>query len=83
MSAAQAQQRSAVVFGARNLGRAIIELLIGDGWAVIGAARTQSTLDGIKASGALPLAADVTDPASVCMECSNMRPPLMAVSTSW
>jgi 3-oxoacyl-[acyl-carrier protein] reductase len=65
MSAIQAQQRSAVVFGARNLGRAIIELLIGDGWAVTGAARTQSTLDGVKASGALAVEADVTDPASV------------------
>jgi 3-oxoacyl-[acyl-carrier protein] reductase len=65
MSAIHAQQRSAVVFGARNLGRAIIELLIGDGWAVTGAARTQSTLDGVKASGALAVEADVTDPASV------------------
>ena len=40
MSEMQAEQRSAVVFGARNLGRAIIELLVGDGWAVTGAART-------------------------------------------
>ena len=34
MSEMQGQQRSAVVFGARNLGRAIIELLVSDGWAV-------------------------------------------------
>jgi hypothetical protein len=27
-----AKQRSAVVFGARNLGRAVIELLVSDGW---------------------------------------------------
>jgi NAD(P)-dependent dehydrogenase (short-subunit alcohol dehydrogenase family) len=65
MSETQAAQRSAVVFGARNLGRAVIELLVSDGWAVTGAARTQSTLDGIRASGALALSADVTDPASV------------------
>jgi NAD(P)-dependent dehydrogenase (short-subunit alcohol dehydrogenase family) len=65
MSAAQARQRSAVVFGARNLGRAVIELLIGEGWAVTGVARTQSTLDGVEASGALSLEGDVTDPASV------------------
>ena len=65
MSEMQAEQRSAVVFGARNLGRAVIELLVGDGWAVTGAARTQSTLDGVRASGALALEADVTDPASV------------------
>lgn len=57
--------RSAVVFGARNLGRAIIRALVADGWAVAGAARTQSTLDGIRDDGALALPADVTDPASV------------------
>src|SRR5213078_1004871 len=61
----QAKQRSAVVFGARNLGRAVIELLVGDGWAVTGVARSRSTLDGIKASGALALEADVTVPESV------------------
>src|SRR5690242_12844649 len=65
MSEMQAEQRSAVVFGARNLGRAVIELLVSDGWAVMGAARSQSTLDGISASGARAVEADVTDPASV------------------
>jgi NAD(P)-dependent dehydrogenase (short-subunit alcohol dehydrogenase family) len=60
-----AERRSAVVFGARNLGRAIIELLIGDGWAVTGVARSQPTLDGVRAAGALAVEADVTDPASV------------------
>jgi NAD(P)-dependent dehydrogenase (short-subunit alcohol dehydrogenase family) len=61
----QAERRSAVVFGARNLGRAIIELLVRDGWAVTGVARSQNTLDGVSASGALALEGDVTDPASV------------------
>jgi 3-oxoacyl-[acyl-carrier protein] reductase len=65
MSEQQSQQRSAVVFGARNLGRAVIERLVSEGWAVTGAARSQSTLDGVSASGALALKADVTDPASV------------------
>lgn len=65
MSEERAEQRSAVVFGARNLGRAVIELLVSDGWAVTGVARSQSTLDGVSASGALALEADVTDPASV------------------
>ena len=46
-------KRSAVVFGARNLGRAVIELLVSDGWAVAGVARSQSTLDGVSAAGAL------------------------------
>ena len=65
MSEMQGKQRSAVVFGARNLGRAVIELLVSDGWAVTGVARSRSTLDGISAAGALALEADVTDPASV------------------
>src|SRR5438128_12363789 len=65
MSKNEARQRSAVVFGARNLGRAVIELLVGDGWAVTGVARSRGTLDGVSASGALALEADVTNPASV------------------
>ncbi len=65
MNDTSAEQRSAVVFGARNLGRAVIELLVSEGWAVTGVARSHSTLEGVRASGALPLEADVTDPASV------------------
>src|SRR3954468_11600805 len=61
----EGERRSAVVFGARNLGRAVIELLVSDGWAVAGVARSQSTLDGVSAAGALALQADVTDPDSV------------------
>ena len=55
MSEIHDEQRSAVVFGARNLGRAVIELLVSDGWAVAGVARSQRTLDGVSASGALAL----------------------------
>lgn len=58
-------RRSAVVFGARNLGRAVIELLCDEGWAVAGVARSDATLEGVTASGALALRADVTDQASV------------------
>jgi NAD(P)-dependent dehydrogenase (short-subunit alcohol dehydrogenase family) len=57
--------RSAVVFGARNLGRAVIELLVAEGWAVAGVARSEETLAGVSAAGALALPADVTDQASV------------------
>jgi NAD(P)-dependent dehydrogenase (short-subunit alcohol dehydrogenase family) len=64
--AADASTRpSAVIFGARNLGRATIEALVARGWAVTGAARSQATLDGVTAAGAVALRADVTDPASV------------------
>lgn len=57
--------RSALVFGARNLGRAIIETLRSDGWAVAGVARSDDTLAGVTEAGALALRGDVTDPASV------------------
>jgi NAD(P)-dependent dehydrogenase (short-subunit alcohol dehydrogenase family) len=59
------QQRSALVFGARNFGRAIVERLHGDGWAVAAVARSDSTLETAKAAGALALRGDVTDPVSV------------------
>jgi NAD(P)-dependent dehydrogenase (short-subunit alcohol dehydrogenase family) len=58
-------RRSAVVFGARSLGKAVIELLVAQGWAVAGAARSEETLAGVTAAGALALRADVTDQASV------------------
>ena len=64
MGARQGNKRSAIIFGARNLGRAVIETLVADGWAVAGVARSQATLDGVREAGALALKADVTDPAS-------------------
>lgn len=57
--------KTAVVFGARNLGRAVIEALLAQGWSVTGVARSQTTLDGVSAVGALALNGDVTDPRSV------------------
>src|SRR5262245_7688901 len=59
------ESRSALIFGARNLGKAIIETLIGAGWSAAGVARTDETLAGVTAAGALAIRADVTDPASV------------------
>ncbi|HEX5618941.1 MAG TPA: hypothetical protein VFX51_10995, partial [Solirubrobacteraceae bacterium] len=57
--------RSALIFGARNLGKATIETLVGAGWNVAGVARSDATLAGITAAGALAMRADVTDTASV------------------
>ena len=57
--------RSALVFGARNLGKAIIETLRGADWNVAGVARSDRTLEGVAALGALAIRADVTDPADV------------------
>ena len=65
MDANEVTQRSALVFGARNLGKAIIELLLAEGWAVAGAARSEATIEGVRGLGALALRADVTDPSSV------------------
>jgi NAD(P)-dependent dehydrogenase (short-subunit alcohol dehydrogenase family) len=58
-------RRGALIFGARNLGKAIIERLLESGWSVAGVARSDTTLANVEALGALPLRADVTDPASV------------------
>src|SRR6478672_4929592 len=57
-------RRSAVVFGARNLGRAVIENLVAEGWSVVGIARSEETLAGVARAGAVPLAGDVTDRTS-------------------
>jgi NAD(P)-dependent dehydrogenase (short-subunit alcohol dehydrogenase family) len=59
------EARSALVFGARNLGKAIIETLTGAGWNVAGVARSEQTLQGITDAGALAIRADVTDTESV------------------
>jgi len=65
MSDAEQQRPSALIFGARNLGKAVIELLLGAGWSVAGVARSQETLQSVTEAGALALQADVTDQASV------------------
>ena len=56
---------SAVVFGARNLGRATIEPLIAKARSVASVARSEETLAGVTAAGPLAVKADVTDQASV------------------
>jgi NAD(P)-dependent dehydrogenase (short-subunit alcohol dehydrogenase family) len=61
----ESRKRSALVFGARNLGRAIIEELRARGWSVAAVARSEATLELASAAGAVPLHADVTDQASV------------------
>jgi 3-oxoacyl-[acyl-carrier protein] reductase len=65
MSTQQQSAKSGLVFGARNLGGAIIDTLIADGWAMAGVARSPATLEKIDNAGALALEADVTDQASV------------------
>ena len=43
----------------------VIELLVAEGWAVTGVARSEETLAGVTAAGARAVAGDVTDQASV------------------
>jgi NAD(P)-dependent dehydrogenase (short-subunit alcohol dehydrogenase family) len=59
------RRKVALVFGARNLGRAVVEGLLASGWGVAAAARSDATLDAVRELGALAIRADVTDPASV------------------
>jgi NAD(P)-dependent dehydrogenase (short-subunit alcohol dehydrogenase family) len=59
------EHRSALVFGARNLGRGIVEDLQARGWSVAAVARSDSTLDRASAAGALALRGDITDPVSI------------------
>jgi NAD(P)-dependent dehydrogenase (short-subunit alcohol dehydrogenase family) len=56
---------TALVIGARNLGFAIIERLLADGWDVAGGAVSEETRERVRAAGALALEVDVTDQASV------------------
>ena len=55
----------ALVIGARNLGFAIIERLLADGWDVAGGAVSSETLDRVRDAGAHPVQIDVTDQVSV------------------
>jgi NADP-dependent 3-hydroxy acid dehydrogenase YdfG len=56
---------AALVIGARNLGFAVIQRLLADGWSVAGAARSPETLERVTDAGAFALEVDVTDQASV------------------
>ena len=51
---------SALVLGARNLGGAIADRLLADGWAVAVVARSEETLERARARGALAIAADAS-----------------------
>ena len=56
---------AALVIGARNLGYAVIQRLLADGWSVAGGARSSETLERVRAAGADALEVDVTNQASV------------------
>lgn len=55
----------AVVLGARNLGGAILDRLLADGWSGAAVARSEETLAEVHARDALALSADASDPAEL------------------
>jgi NAD(P)-dependent dehydrogenase (short-subunit alcohol dehydrogenase family) len=54
-----------VVLGARNLGGAIVSHFRGLGWNTVAVARSEETLERVRATGALALAGDAADPVSL------------------
>ena len=57
--------RTAVVLGARNLGGAILDHLVANGWKAAGVAQSDDTLARVRERGAHPIAADASDPVSL------------------
>lgn len=55
----------AIVFGARNLGGAVLDRLLADGWSATGVARSDETLAAVRDRGADAVAADANDPVAV------------------
>ena len=54
--------KTLVVLGARNLGGAIVETFLGQGWNAAAVARSEETLELVRNRGALALEADASDP---------------------
>jgi NAD(P)-dependent dehydrogenase (short-subunit alcohol dehydrogenase family) len=54
--------QSIVVLGARNLGGAIVDHFLALGWHVAAVARSEQTLEAVRARGAVALSADASDP---------------------
>jgi NAD(P)-dependent dehydrogenase (short-subunit alcohol dehydrogenase family) len=54
--------QSIVVLGARNLGGAIVDHFLALGWNAAAVARSEETLEAVRARGALALSADASDP---------------------
>jgi NAD(P)-dependent dehydrogenase (short-subunit alcohol dehydrogenase family) len=57
--------KTVVVLGARNLGGAIIDHFLAEGWKAAGVARSDDTLERVSGRGALALRADAADPVEL------------------
>lgn len=71
--------KTVVVLGARNLGGAIIDHFLGLGWNAAGVARSEDTLARVRERGALALAFDASDPASLSEALAEARGQLGSV----
>jgi 3-oxoacyl-[acyl-carrier protein] reductase len=71
--------KTLVVLGARNLGGAIAEHFMGLGWNAAAVARSEDTLERVRAAGALPLQADASDPAALSAALETARRELGSV----
>jgi NADP-dependent 3-hydroxy acid dehydrogenase YdfG len=71
---------TAVVFGARNLGGAIIQYLLDRDWDVTGVARSEDTLDKLRGLGATAAAADASDAADVRRVLEAAGSPMLLVN---
>ncbi|HUR85393.1 MAG TPA: SDR family oxidoreductase [Solirubrobacteraceae bacterium] len=65
--------RALLVFGARNLGGAIVEHLAGEGWRAAAVARSEETLARVRERGAVAIAADATKPDEVAAAIARAR----------
>src|SRR3954471_22388657 len=54
-----------LVLGARNLGGAILDHFLAQGWSGAAVARSDDTLAAVRERGALAIAADASDPAEL------------------
>jgi NAD(P)-dependent dehydrogenase (short-subunit alcohol dehydrogenase family) len=71
--------KTVVVLGARNLGGAIVDHFLGLGWNAAAVARSEETLERIRARGALALSADASDHAALTDALAQARRELGSV----
>ena len=71
--------KTVVVLGARNLGGAIAEHFLQQGWQVAAVARSEESLARARQRGALPLQADAADPESLTGAIASARQELGSV----
>jgi NAD(P)-dependent dehydrogenase (short-subunit alcohol dehydrogenase family) len=65
--------RALLVFGARNLGGAILDHFLADGWSAAAVARSDDTLARVRERGATAIGADATKPDEVAAALARAR----------